>query len=269
MLSIYRPKISFSIKPHGGIIQTTTDLATVVKWKKAKHLVLFAGHGSFNMVKGEKSITLSAEPESVDKAIALWEKGFSFAQFGDTKKEKKEKTKQKFEDTLERVANCIEKTNAKMAAYFRDAEPYNHNGYMVVDFPTKGNKIKRVAERFKKEGKPYAIRNFFHGTNLWSLPSIVQRGLIPKHMLGDGIYVGRMDKALNYTNNIVLAVRVALGNCKELEIVEKMQKPENEQFDSLHARSGKLSGAWHDYLGRDEWIVRRAEQVEISKLIVW
>jgi hypothetical protein len=267
----YRPKISFSIKPL-GILQTTTDLATVVKWKKDKHLILFDGHGSFNMVKDDKSITLSAVPESVDKAIALWKKGFNFAQFGvETKKQKYEKIEKKLNDTLERVANCIMDTNAQMANYFRNAVPYKHNSYMVVDFPTKGNKIKRVTERFKKEGKPYATRSFYHGTNLRNISSIIRCGLKPRGrygMLGTGIYVGKRGKALNYSDFIVLEVKVALGNCKEIEVVESLQRQENEKFDSMHAKRGKLPGVRRGFLYGEEWIVRRAEQVEISKLIV-
>lgn len=265
----YRPKISFSIKPLGGILQTTTDLATVVKWKKANHLILFDGHGSFNMVKGKSSITLSAVPESVDKAIALWKKGFNFAQFGvvTTKKQKYEKIEKKLNDTLERVADCIKDTNAQMANYFRNAVPYKHNGYVVVDFPTKGNKIRRIAERFKEEGKPYATRSFYHGTNLQNISSIIRCGLKPRGrygMLGTGIYVGKRGKALNYSDFIVLEVKVALGNCKEIEVVESLQNLENEEYDSMHAKRGKLPGVRKGFL----WILRRAEQVEISKLIV-
>ena len=263
------PFISFSVKVE-GIVQKTTELATVEKWRKAGHLILMErGYSSFNMTKkGKPSVKLKAVSESIDKAIALWKKGFVIAPIGETFKQKEEKTKQKLTDTLERVASCIENTNSKMAAYFRAAKPYDLNGYMVVDFPTKGNKIKRIAERFKKEGKSYEIRNFYYGTSLWFLPTIIQHGLMPKQgMLGDGIHV-QSDKVLDCTDNIVLAVRVVLGNCKEIKKKEKMQRPENEQYDSMHAIKGKFPGIWKDYLGRDEWILRRAEQVEISKIII-
>lgn len=267
--------LSFSIKV-GGIIQQTTDLATVEKWKKAGHLVLIGnGHGFFKMIKdGKSTVKLAADPESVDKAIVLWKKGFNFAQSRDETK-KQECKEQKLNDTLERVANYIEDSNVQMANYFRNVVPYKHNGYMVVDFPTKGNKIRRVAERFKKEGKPYATKILFHGTKLYNISSIIRRGLVPVGksryyggMLGEGIYVGSRAKARGYSDFVVLEVKVLLGNCKEIEVVEKLQSLENDNYDSMHAKTGKLPGVRRGYLYGEEWIIRRAEQIEISRLIV-
>lgn len=110
------------------------------------------------------------------------------------------------------------------------------------------------------------LTTLYHGTGSKNLESILRGGFRPPPyggMLGQGIYFGRMDKAEGY-GDLVLTCTVALGRCKELQGVEMIHDPANAVFDSLHLAAGKHIGVFGSgTLRREEWVIRRPEQVEI------
>ena len=270
--------MEFTIREEGKIIGTT-DLLQVEKWVNEGYLVLFScgfHHYILTMKKGEekKSIKIN-DKQFIQKVLKFWKKGFNLHlpkyRYGGFK-EKEDPTilKKKFEDTLIAVADAIKHTNAQKSIYFRNATPYKQGNIWVVDFPTKENKLKRTIERFKKEGKPYGVTTLYHGSRLRNIPSIVRCGLRKSNskygMLGGGIYVGKLNKARGYSDLIIFQVKVVLGRCKELNKVEHIGQS-NGDYDSLHAKEGKIGGVFKGFLRNEEWIIRDPCQIEISKLV--
>jgi hypothetical protein len=254
-----------------GKIEKTQDLAVVERWRESGRLVLVtpAWPSRIWMVKDKVQKEIKSGPEAADICVELWKKGYKFLNY--KKKESAEVIKPDFQNILISVANVIEPTNAKKAQYFRNAIPYEiryrEAKLLVVDFPTRGNSLKRCQEKFHREGKPYNITTLYHGTKLRNVPSIVKCGLKRSRsgMLGRGIYLSLLSKARNFSDSIIFETKVILGRCKQLKKVEKMN--ENGEYDSLHACSGKLDGVYKGWLSNDEWCVRYPEQIEISRLI--
>jgi hypothetical protein len=262
-----------------GKIEKTKDLAVVEEWRNQGRLVLvgqsldgrsYAILGNISMTKGKKEKKIRHGSDVADICLDLWRKGYKF------KKTRTEEVGEvhkvvKFNQTLTSVADALEPTNAKKAVYFRNAVPYEIRSgkvkLLVVDFPTRGNSLKRTVEKFERLKKPSLVSVLHHGTNLRNVPSILKRGLRRSGggMLGGGIYLGHLQKARNYSDLIIFEVRVVLGRCKEIVKVESLCN--NEDYDSMHISSGKVDGVYKGWLANDEWIVRYPEQIEISRLI--
>lgn len=234
--------------------------------EEEKRLVLFAPVWRFRMNNGKTTKEINPNRDTIEDVLKLWEKGYSLEK---EKQIEEVNTASKFSEILQEIAEALQPTNAQKAAYFRDVKPYQYGQLLAVEFPTACNLVKNTAEEFKQVGKPYQIRTFFHGTKVRLIPSIMLRGLkrSKSGMLGPGIYVGPLDKAQNYTDLVILEVKVILGNCKELKKVETLH--ENPDFDSLHAPAGPLDGVYKKFLNHEEWIVRYPKQVEVSKLVCW
>lgn len=251
-----------------GRIEDTKDLAVVAKWLKLGKLVLprpCNSFSSFSMSNGRTTKKLKMHPSVANEAIALWEKGYKILE--ESKVQQTPPVK-KFSDTLTKVADVLEPTNAKKAEYFRNATPYRNGRLLVVDFPTMGNALQSTIDKFAAAGKPSNVKTLYHGTELWRIPSIVKCGLKRGGrggMIGRGIYLGPLVKARNYTDLIILEVKVVLGNCKELEAVELLEH--NPDFDSMHLHAGVVPGVYKGFLKNEEWVVRSPAQVEISKLV--
>lgn len=262
-----------------GKVEKTQDIIVASKWRQRGLLVLVTS-GTYErhvaMRKGEavRKIKLG---DTFDEILDLAQRGYSFVS---TKRnslswnrsvdeETSKSSGQLFNDTLVDIAKVIEPTNAQKAAYFRDTPPYQDGRLLAVDFPTKGKWLQRAVEQFQQEGKPYAVKKLYHGTKLHLLPSIVQRGLRRSRdgFLGRGIYLGSLQKALNYTNLIILEVMAALGHCKEITKREDLEA--NPDFDSLHASAGPLPGSYGGTLNNEEWVVRYPQQVEVVRLVAF
>lgn len=250
-----------------GQIQTTSDLSVVKKWREQKRFVLFGGGvRHFNLDNGKSKKEINVNKKTVDDVLRLWERGWTLEK---VKEKEKIKVATQLNEILAEIAAELEPTNAQKASYFRNAIPYQDGKLLVVDFPTNAKLIKNTAKEFRLAGKPHQIKTLYHGTRIYDLPSIMKRGLKRSHsgMLGgEGIYVGPLQKAKNYTDLVILEVKVVLGFCKELEKVETLH--ENPDFDSLHARSGPMPGVYKKILHNEEWIVRYPKQVEVSRLVV-
>ena len=221
------------------------------------------------MTKGDRRKEIKVGPESANEAVLLWRKGWELFE---KKEEEEEKRLDKFQSTLEAVAEVLEEHHAQRSVYFRDAVPYPSGKFMVVDFPTQGNQLKRTQEEFRLVGKPCGITKLYHGTHLWRIPSIVKRGLLRSRggMLGRGIYFGSIHKAEGYTDLVILECKVILGDCNELEQVERFGRERlggKLDWDSMHARQGDLPGVHKGFLRNEEWVVRYPKQVEIYRLI--
>ena len=242
-------------------IKSTSDLVLVKKWHDEKRLILF---GAFRMDNG-KTTKLITTHNSIEDILRLWDRGYSIEK---AKQKEEAKVQDKLRNILTEVADALEPTNAQKAHYFRNASPYQEGRLLVVDFPTACNLVKSTSEEFKKAGKPYQIKTLYHGTRVSAIPSIMRRGLKRSRsgMLGAGIYVGPLSKAENYTDLLVLEVKVVLGNCKELTKVETLH--DNGEFDSLHAPSGPLEGVYKKFLNHEEWVIRFPKQVEVTRLII-
>ena len=258
-------KVFFTTKIDGQI-HTTSDLAQVKKWREQKRFVLFGrGVWRFNLDNGKSKKEINPNKHTVDDFLRLVARGWTLEK---TKEKEEIKVVSKLNEVLTTVADELEPTNAKKAHYFRNATPYQDGRLLVVDFPTSAKLIKNTAEEFRLAGKPHQIKTLYHGTRLHNIPSIMKRGLKRSNhgMLGEGIYVGPIHKAENYTDLVILEVKVVLGHCKELEKVETLH--ENPDFDSLHAKSGPMPGVYKRFLNNEEWVVRFPKQVEVARLVV-
>ena len=229
------------------------------------------GLDDISMTKGKKEKKVRTGSDMVDICLELWKKGYRIRTQPKDQENQEEDRAATFNETLISVAGILESTNAKKASYFRHAVPYpiHYQGakFLAVDFPTRGNSLKRTVEEFELANKPSIVSVLHHGTNLRNVPSILKCGLKRSlgGMLGQGIYLGKLQKAKNYSDLIIFEVKVVLGCCKELVGIESLC--DNEDHDSLHIKSGKTAGVYKGWLANEEWIVRYPEQVEISRLI--
>jgi hypothetical protein len=131
--------------------------------------------------------------------------------------------------------------------------------------------LNRLKSQFGQSTLGNPIEILYHGTRSTNVPSILKQGFrLDKvsygRMLGDGVYLGRMTKAVNYCDFIVLKVAVALGRCLKVEgrLTTLEQNPE---YDSIHVASGVNNAVWKGFLFNEEWCVRDPSRCEIIEIV--
>jgi len=257
---------NFSIKRFGESVQYAKSINSLREWDKKGYLICSKQDDSIFLYRGEKEdIKIKIDNKMIKNVLKYWDKGYRFK-----RKKEIQPHKEKIKDTLTQIAEVLEPTNAQKAKYFRTTVPYKYGNCYAIDFPSDCNDIYKVAERYKTLDKPSNIITLYHGTSIYNIPSIIKRGLRPGRrggLLGKGIYVGRKYKALHYSDLIVFEVKVLLGNCKELEDVEELDHKKNIKYDSLHIGAGQYGKVHKGFLYNEEWILRTAKQVEITKLL--
>jgi len=265
--------VMFSVRDKLGSDETS-NFETAKKWRDDGRLVLISGVGGYSITMvspGGKNVEVNpCKSDSCKKVLDLYERGYRLksTEYRGVDK-KKDEPLERFTETLRKIADVLEPTNAQKAKYFREVKPYKQNQLWVVDYPSYGNAFARVKEEFEAAGKPSTTMTLYHGTWVNYIPSIMKRGLKPgkgKGFLGTGIYLGDIHKASGYTDLVILQCQVLLGKCKDLKEQEHMEDMKNEHYDSLHA-ARDIKGAWGGKLAHEEWIVRAGKQIEIYKVV--
>lgn len=136
------------------------------------------------------------------------------------------------------------------------------------------NNEAKVANFLEVGEKLGNVKVLYHGTHAANVAAIAQEGLRPGReacMFGAGIYVGPIEKAINYSGgykaNYLFKVEVVLGRIKECFQAEKQSlgRLQEEGYDSVGARAGRTTG-WNGTLRHSENVVYSPDQVLVLKV---
>jgi len=115
----------------------------------------------------------------------------------------------------------------------------------------------------------------FHGTKATNVASITQQGLVAGRrgcMFGSGIYFGKINKALMYSNgsgdaHYVFEADVLLGKSKVADAPHpwNLKALRKEGYDSIHGKLGRTVSRGGT-LRNDEWVVYSRDQILLDKL---
>lgn len=127
-------------------------------------------------------------------------------------------------------------------------------------------RFRRLKREWKEDEKTTDSITLYHGTRETNIDKFIRNGFIlpmEQGMLGSGIYLGPLEKAVNYSgrSGMILKVRVMLGKCKELRDVELIENANG--YDSLHMSQGHYISVNKGYLKNDEWVIRNPDQIKI------
>jgi hypothetical protein len=128
----------------------------------------------------------------------------------------------------------------------------------------------RLYQYAAKRGKDGVITTLYHGTRIENIEPIVKDGFRVTSrwgMLGSGVYFGKLQKASNYSDCLVLEVAVVLGRCRRLEDVEKINSSDNSHYDSLHLPEGDYARVYSGRLRNEEWVVRDPKLTEVVAIL--
>lgn len=127
-----------------------------------------------------------------------------------------------------------------------------------------------VKQRPEWEALPGAAELRWHGTAGTAISSIGHELLRPSAngLLGPGIYVGKIDKAINYVKEYAGPGALVLSRCKFGNVYKTAAYEDDKkegllkEADTIHAGWGAFKSAWGGRILHDEWCVRDACRVQ-------
>lgn len=127
-----------------------------------------------------------------------------------------------------------------------------------------------VKQRPEWEALPGVAELRWHGTAGAAITSIGHEFLRPSKdgLLGPGVYVGKLDKAINYVKEWEGPGALVLTRCKFGNVVKTSNYEEDKKegklkgADTIHAGWGAFIGAWGGRIQHEEWCVRDACRVQ-------
>lgn len=263
----------FVIKTNAGL-EKTVDIEQAIRWHSQGRFVFVAG-----WVKAEKQNkvkNLSAETfEDVIKFYPKWKittepsipETPSWRWYAGRRilAANKQEVKEKAQQLLSSKKNKVKQKKQTRGLYCGKRRQPKIQVVAASPYLFEEKRKELIAH-----GKPTNTIRLYHGTKIRNIEPILLEGFKLKSyggMLGRGVYAGKIDKAQNYSEGLLLVVECLLGLCKEIDSVERLDDPRNVKYDSLHIGSGRRQGVYKGFLRHEEWVFRDPRQLKVVGVV--
>jgi hypothetical protein len=230
------------------------------------------------LYKGTKKQKFDARNDTLERFFRLMQSGWKLG-------EKKAPPVPKKETEFQQHLNSCKQHPKLIYHGVMERQGYKVHTFRIEKTPNNG--FEYFCNKIRKAGHQPNVKTLFHGAPFESLNSVLERGLItnrsawkkglgefgkwrgkyaPGGLFGPGIYFGELQKASSF-GDVIFKASVALGNSLTTVTSGSCQGQMGDQYQSVHAGRGNISGAWGGALVNDEWIVYDPAQVILEE--VW